>query len=62
MAHMRRLTVTALVALALSSASTAPRDASDPRHETGGDPNPQVVALTNGDPGDESGRGADPIG
>ncbi|MEV4138998.1 hypothetical protein AB0J72_43385 [Dactylosporangium sp. NPDC049742] len=54
MVRTRRLTVAALVALAVATLY-----ASDPKHETTGDPNP-TVALSNGDPIGPS--GSDPVG
>ncbi|GGM43325.1 hypothetical protein ACFFX1_50575 [Dactylosporangium sucinum] len=62
MVHTRRLASAVLVALALSVASSGSGYASDPSHETDGDPNPRVVALTDGDPGGASGGGGDPVG
>ncbi|GGM63148.1 hypothetical protein ACFFX1_14330 [Dactylosporangium sucinum] len=62
MVHARRLAVAALVALSLSAAAGGSVYASDPKHETSGDPNPKVRALTNGDPHGGSGGGGDPVG
>ncbi|MGI5175232.1 hypothetical protein ACQEVZ_02740 [Dactylosporangium sp. CA-152071] len=83
MVRTKRLAVAVLVASAVAALY-----ASDPKHETTGDPNPTValtalsiasmyaidpkhenddnpnptVALRNGDPGDQSDPGPDPVG